>query len=39
MFVKRIDIDILVFFNWYNLKMKMIRVYVIVIDGFEYFWC
>ncbi|XP_040838921.1 tudor domain-containing protein 6 [Ochotona curzoniae] len=33
------DIDISVFLNWYNPKMKVVRAYATVIDGPEYFWC
>ncbi|KAM5282524.1 tudor domain-containing protein 6-like isoform 2-T2 [Hipposideros larvatus] len=37
--VNKRDIDISVFLNWYNPKMKMVRAYATVIDGPEYFWC
>uniref|UniRef100_A0A452TEZ5 Tudor domain-containing protein 6 n=1 Tax=Ursus maritimus TaxID=29073 RepID=A0A452TEZ5_URSMA len=37
--VNKTDIDISLFLDWYNPKMKMIRAYATVIDGPEYFWC
>nr|XP_036862024.1 tudor domain-containing protein 6 isoform X1 [Manis javanica] len=37
--VNRSDIDISIFLNWYNPKMKVIRAYATVVDGPEYFWC